>query len=193
MSFNLTLIQPITFGFISVTCVMGIAIWSANNALSVSQQALSKATDIESTKIRDVARMVQNLIALQRSEKNLILSKFQAEMDQYETAITKEDTTLRSLLGSTMELVSEPGEALLVEFEQQYSKFRNTQEQVIAFSPENGNAKAQALSQGASRDAYNTASNSLSYIVNLNDLYAEELNAAVLVNGTITRLAASLV
>jgi hypothetical protein len=68
MSFNLTLIQRITFGFISVTCVMGIATWSANNALSVSQQALSKATDIESTKIRDVARMVQNLIALQRSE-----------------------------------------------------------------------------------------------------------------------------
>jgi signal transduction histidine kinase len=172
---------------------MGIAIWSANNALSVSQQALSKATDIESTKIRDVARMVQNLIALQRSEKNLILSKSQAEMDEYESAITKEDATLRSLLGTTKELVSERGAALLVEFEQQYSNFRNTQEKVLALSRENGNVKAQALSQGASRDAYNTASNSLSYIVNLNDLHAEELNAAVSVNGTIARLAASMV
>jgi signal transduction histidine kinase len=193
MSFNLTLIQRITFGFISVTCVMGVAIWSANNTLSVSQQALSEATDIESTKIRDVARMVQNLIALQRSEKNLILSKSQAEMDEYESAITKEDATLRSLLGTTKELVSERGAALLVEFEQQYSNFRNTQEKVLALSRENGNVKAQALSQGASRDAYNTASNSLSYIVNLNDLHAEELNAAVSVNGTIARLAASMV
>jgi signal transduction histidine kinase/CheY-like chemotaxis protein len=193
MIFNLTLIQRITLGFILVACVMGVALWSASNALLVSQQALSKATKIESTKIRDVARMVQNLIALQRSEKNLILSKLPAEMDEYESAIRKEDAELRRLLGNTMELVSEPEAALLDEFIQQYNNFRNTQEKVVAFSRDNSNVKAKALSQGASRDAYDTVSDSLNYIVNLNDLYAQLLNTDLSVNDAITELATSIV
>jgi signal transduction histidine kinase/CheY-like chemotaxis protein len=172
---------------------MGIALWSASNALLVSQQALFKATNIESTKIRDVARMVQNLIALQRSEKNLVLSKTQAAMDEYESAIRKEDAELRSLLASTVELVNEPEAALIVEFRHKYNNFRNTQEKVVAFSRENGNVKAKALSQGASRDAYNTVLDSLSYIVNLNDLYAQLLNTDLSVNDNITKLAANIV
>jgi len=192
MYFNVTLIERITFGFTLVACVMGIALWSASNALSVSQQALSKVTAIESTKIRDVASMVQNLIALQRSEKNLILSKTPAEMDEYEFSIKKEDAELRRLLGTTVELVGETEEALLVEFRHQYNNFRNTQEKVVAFSRESGNVRAKALSQGASRDAYNTVSDSLNYIVNLNDLYAQLLNTDLSINEAITELATSI-
>jgi signal transduction histidine kinase len=193
MFFNLTLTQRITLGFILVACIMGIALWSSSNALLVSQQALSKVTNIESTKIRDVARMVQNLIALQRSEKNLILSKSPAEMNEYESAIRKEDAELRRLLATTGELVNEPEAALLDEFRHLYNNFRNTQEKVVAYSRDNSNVKAKALSQGASRDAYNTVSDSLNYIVNLNDLYAQLLNTDLSVNDAITELATSIV
>ena len=190
---NVTLAQRITFGFIMVICIMGLAIWSAEYALRVSQQSLSKATEIESTKIRDVARMVQNLIALQRSEKNLILSKSEAEMDEYEAAISAEDKALIHLLATTKPLVTEQGAVLLTEFEQQYNRFRSTQEKVINLSRENGNVKAQILSQGASRDAYDIASNALNQIVNLNDLLADKLRTDISNNSLVSRLSASMV
>jgi signal transduction histidine kinase/CheY-like chemotaxis protein len=193
MTLNITLIQRIALGFISVACVMGIALLSASNALSVSQQALANATNIESTKIRDVARMVQKLIALQRSEKNLVLSKSPDEMNEYESAIIKEDKELRSLLGSTMGLVSEPEEVLLLDFRHQYDNFRNTQAKVVAFSRENGNVKAKALSQSTGHDTYSTVLDSLNYIANLNDLYTQLLDTDLSVNNGITKLATSIV
>jgi hypothetical protein len=54
MWLKLNIAQRTTLGFIMIICIMGVAVWSANDALIVSQQALSKATWVESTKIRDV-------------------------------------------------------------------------------------------------------------------------------------------
>jgi hypothetical protein len=105
--------------------------------------------------------MVQNLIALQRSEKNLMLSKSSAEKNQYAHAVTAEDTGLRSLLDTTKGLVTEERAVLLDDFERLYNIFRNTQDQVIAFSRENGNVKARALSLGASHNAYLSASHTI--------------------------------
>ena len=74
---NLTLTQRISAGFVLVIFMLGIIVWTANNALEGNQAALENVVNVQSEKIKTVARMVQNLVALQRAEKNLILAKSQ--------------------------------------------------------------------------------------------------------------------
>jgi len=193
MTVNLNIAQRISFGFLTIICIMSIATWTANEALKDSKSALERATNIESTKIRDVARMVQNLIALQRSEKNLILSKTATDMDEYSKTILVQDSTLRNLLSTTKGLVTINGAVLLNDFETQYNIFRNTQEQIIALTRDNANVRARRLSQGVGREAYDVAANALNQVITINDLHADTVNNAVFASGSIVRLSARTV
>jgi CHASE3 domain sensor protein len=150
---KLTLARRIIFGFVAVIGMMGLATLAANYALNVSQRSLLDVTNIEAVKIRDVGRMVQSLVALQRDEKNFILSKTQIEMDVHEKHIAMDVELLTRLLSRTKDLVDTEGLDLLRKFEQQYTAFRYTQKNVIALSRENANIRARDLSQGDGREA----------------------------------------
>lgn len=190
---KLTLARRIIFGFVAVIGMMGLATLAANYALNVSQRSLLDVTNIEAVKIRDVGRMVQSLVALQRDEKNFILSKTQIEMDGHEKHIAMDVELLTRLLSRTKDLVDTEGLDLLRKFEQQYTAFRYTQKNVIALSRENANIRARDLSQGAGREAYDIASTALNYIIRLNGIYAEQVSKNVLNSGDIIRLSARTV
>ncbi|MBT4079531.1 MAG: hypothetical protein HOD58_04975 [Gammaproteobacteria bacterium] len=190
---NLTLTQRISAGFVLVIFMLGIIVWTANNALEGNQAALENVVNVQSEKIKTVARMVQNLVALQRAEKNLILAKSQGEMAEYQLAISEESKELKQRLRATSTLVDQEGSNLLEQFEGQYNAFRATQQKVIELTRQNANVRARELSQGKGREAYDRANEAMRKIVELNDRRGGRINREVDQSGSKVKLSARTV
>lgn len=158
----------ITAGFTVVLVMLITIALIGNNAIDSGRNSLDMVVNTDTRKIRDAGQAVQNLIALQRAEKNMILSTTQLEMDEYERKIERLDDELAKIVSALASRVDANGAALLTQFEREYANFRETQKQVIALTRQNANVLARELSQGEARIAHNEAMQFLSKLVELN-------------------------
>ena len=147
-----------------------------------SDQSLAQCTksaDEAATRAILAARCVQDLIALQRAEKNLILAKDSAEMDEYSTTIAATDQTLRQKLSQIQETATEDGKQDVAAFLAGYDKWLATNQRVQAFSRENSNEVARQLSCTQGRAAFDKAAQAMRTI-------AETADQAMIADGQAT-------
>ena len=129
----------------------------------------TKASDEAATRALLAARSVQDLIALQRAEKNLILATDTKEMDEYATVIAKTDEALRQKLTQIQSTASDEGKQDMAAFLQGYEQWLVTNQQVRTLSRENSNEVARQLSCTQGRVAFDEAARAMRAIAETAD------------------------
>ncbi|HBG26570.1 MAG TPA: hypothetical protein DDX75_05700, partial [Phycisphaerales bacterium] len=125
--------------------------------------------DNASTRALLSARCVQDLIALQRAEKNFVLSTDKTDMDNYALMIAETDKSLRDKLNEIRATATEEGKRMLGAFEPSYNAWLENNKKIQALSLENSNEVARQLSCGEGRRIFDEAEASMKVIVDLNE------------------------
>ncbi|MBC8469362.1 MAG: methyl-accepting chemotaxis protein [Planctomycetes bacterium] len=111
----------------------------------------AKAADDAASRALLCAKVVQDMLAIHRAEKNLILETTQEGMDRYAKATDQLKKDIESKISEFEKTASTQGMAKIAEFKTLWAKFLDINEQVRAISLENGNTKAFELSSGQGR------------------------------------------
>ncbi len=124
------------------------------NLVAINDQAnteAAKGVDEAATRALLAARVIQDMLAIHRAEKSLILENTTDGMDQYASAIGKLKTDLDSKVAEMEKTASDQGKVKLAAFKTAWAKFLDANEEVRTTSRENGNQKAFELSTGQGR------------------------------------------
>jgi len=135
---------------------------------------LAQAADLETVrraaqKIAVAARVERGMMAIQRDEKNLILSRNQKTMDDYGAAIDTAVTQVKQTSDQFDSLLDAQERKALVQFYQAFDKYLALDTQVREIGRENGNTLAFELSSGKGRALLDQAETLLADIVRVND------------------------
>ena len=138
------------------------------NALLNTQSAklLVRAND----RILVASRMIQDMFAIHRAEKSLILEKSQQGMDLFAESIEGFKISLRQKLKRFKTLASDDGVYALVFFEQSWLYFLTINKEVRVLSRQNGNQLAFDLSSSTGRTLADQAEMQISDLVTENAL-----------------------
>ncbi len=110
--------------------------------------SLNSLVDNEARKVFLSGKVQQNLIEMQRAEKNMILSDTEEEMDTYQKNFDLARTSLDTYSVELRSLVSNVNKATLDAFKTEYENYIEVFKKVAAFSRENSNVKAKKLLNG---------------------------------------------
>ena len=127
----------------------------------------AKAADTASTRALLSARCVQDLLALHRAEKNLILATKVEDMDQYAKAIERRKTSLEEKLKAIEATASEQDKRDIGVFRQAFAEFVATDQKVCALTRENSNNVARDLSATKGRAAIDKAQQTMEAIAEM--------------------------
>jgi methyl-accepting chemotaxis protein len=153
----------LAFGFVIV--LSAYAAYMGVESLSGMKGSVNQLVDVSSTKVKLAARINQNILEINRAEKNLILSKTTADMDQFAAYIESEEAILKSRLSQLRGLVSESGKAKIEQFDEVWAKYNAVSMEVRSQSLLNSNIKAADLSSGDSRHAFELAQQDLAQLM----------------------------
>ncbi|MBF0174073.1 MAG: response regulator [Magnetococcales bacterium] len=165
-----TISQRIIAGFIMVVSLMGLVTWSGLELLDRTRQTLELVVTVDAHNLRLATSMVQDLIALQRAEKNLILARNQAEMDQYEQVMVTIDTDLRQHLATLVTLVGAEDRKKLDQFRSVFESYSLVQQEIVRLTRENSNVEARNLSQGAGQEIFTQLALGIETLVDRSEL-----------------------
>ncbi|MFT6285631.1 MAG: CheY-like chemotaxis protein/signal transduction histidine kinase [Alcanivorax sp.] len=116
-----------------------------------------------------VARMVQDMLAIHRAEKNLILEKTQVGMDGFSDSLAIYKSDLQDKI-KRLKILSRDDELInLEDFEQSWFTFLAVNEQVRELSRQNSNRRAFDLAAGAGRELADQAEEMISKLVTDNE------------------------
>ncbi|MBF0423703.1 MAG: MCP four helix bundle domain-containing protein, partial [Magnetococcales bacterium] len=149
-----TISQRIITGFIMVVSLMGMVTWSGLELLDRTRKTLKLVVTVDAQNLRQITTMVQDLIAMQRAEKNLILAPGQEEINRYEQVITAIDSDLRQRLLTLLTSVRATDRLKLDRFRGIYENYSQVRQEIILLTHKNSNVEARNLSQGAGEDAF---------------------------------------
>jgi CheY-like chemotaxis protein/signal transduction histidine kinase len=130
----------------------------------------AKQLTLSNERILIVSRMIQDMLAIHRAEKSVILEKTQADMDVFSDSL---ETYQFNLFGKLQRLkgLSGDDELLALEhFEQLWIKFLSINKEVRALSRQNGNQLAHDLASGQGRVLADQAEAIISDVVTENKL-----------------------
>ena len=150
---DFSIAQRIGVGFLLVIGLMGAVTWIGLNALDEARQDLERVVTHDAYNVREAARMVQDLIALQRAEKNIILAQTQHEMDEYEDAISQLGARLRHRLHALSSSVDEEGATILNDFRSHFENYSQSQKEIIALTRKNSNVLDRWMALASSAEA----------------------------------------
>jgi len=131
-----------------------------------AHRAAVSAADQAATRTLLTARALQDLIALQRAEKNAILATSTDEMAQYATEIEALDGALWERLRAPLEFAMARDRRDLEAFRATYDQWLANNQQVRALSLENSNAVAQHLSGNQGQQAFEATMAAMDTIAN---------------------------
>jgi CheY-like chemotaxis protein len=136
------------------------------------------ALNTESTKLLALAnsrkliasRMIQDMLAIHRAEKSLILEKTQAGMDSFSNSLEIYKSNLQAKLNELKTLANSDELYDLQHFEQSWIRFLAFNKQVRMLSRKNSNQLAFDLSSGKGRELADQAEALISEVVTENEL-----------------------
>ncbi|NLX07285.1 MAG: hypothetical protein GXY33_19270 [Phycisphaerae bacterium] len=138
-------------------------------ALNVKQNAeAAKAAEEAAETALTTARVVQDMLAVHRAEKNLILETSQEGMDRYADAIEQYQTAIEEKLGSLDKITNAEGKARLGQFRGVWAEFTEISRKVRAISRENGNNRAFELATTKGRELADASEAVLTALVDKN-------------------------
>jgi CheY-like chemotaxis protein/signal transduction histidine kinase len=154
---NLSLTLRIASGFSLVLLLMGLLSWTTYQQQQTNLEKLEKLVSQDVEKLRLSARIVQNLITLQREEKNLILSTSQDDMDIFESALRSAEAELQQRYYQLEKLAGSQERISLESFYKNYQQLLSIQQKIINYTRENSNTRARQLSQNEARQLFDQA------------------------------------
>lgn len=151
-------LAPKLFAAISlfVFLAIGLAVFGLTSMAGI-QATLDGIVNGSAEKVRLAARINQNLLAISRAEKNLILARSQEEMDEYAETIAEHKAGLEDRVGQLETLVDADARDTLRQFREKFSAYMDANERVREYSRLNSNTRARELSQNEGRVAFDKA------------------------------------
>ncbi len=134
----------------------------------IHSEAVNAARDATARSLL-AARILQDILAIHRAEKNLILETTQEGMETYVEEITTLQDDVERRLAEFEQTASEQEQLTLTEFRTAWAEFIENNTQVSTISRENGNRKAFALSAGKGREMADQSQALIKEIVTKND------------------------
>ena len=113
--------------------------------------------------------MLNDLTAIHRAEKNLILARTDEQMNEYIQSIESLDKKLRNRANELERLASDDNADNIAEFRELYQEWLGIDQRVRDLSREASNRKARMLSSGKGKAAYDEAAGSVESIVKSNN------------------------
>jgi len=144
-------LYTLVIALIAAACLVGVV---GMQKLSQMNDRLNDMADVSAEKVKLGARLNQDLIAITRAEKNIILAKTQKEMDEYAAFIAETRTEMQNRRAKLRELLDEADQKRLDAFTATWDEFLDVHQQVREFARLNSNTRAYLLSTGDAREAY---------------------------------------
>ncbi|MFP4091238.1 MAG: methyl-accepting chemotaxis protein [Cyclobacteriaceae bacterium] len=161
---NFTIRTRLTIAFTFMVIIAAIVFAVGTFSLSVMNDRVNRITSVTASKIREAARVNQDILFISRAEKNLILSRSEADMLDYVKEIENRNLGLESRLAQLRALADEDEKVLLDNFTIKWQAYIKKFEQIKDLSLSNSNVKASSISQGDASKSFDQATFSLSGI-----------------------------
>jgi methyl-accepting chemotaxis protein len=166
---RITLKALILSAFVILLSTMGITNYLGIDSLSGMNQRINTMVEDSVEKVKLAAQLKQNILFVNRAEKNIILANTQEEMDDFalETDdVLKEMQQESDILRS---LATTEGREKLDQFTQTFADYINVNAEVRQLARLNSNTIATKMSQNESSDAFEQAQLAVKTIVNYLD------------------------
>jgi methyl-accepting chemotaxis protein len=180
--------------FSFLVLLLSLVAWLGTTGMSSINTLLGDIVDVSAEKIKLSARINQNLLAISRAEKNIILAKTQEEMDVFSENTALENAEMTERRSKLRELIDDDGKVLLDQFSNLWDNYIIINTEVRELARLNSNKVAADLSKGEARTAFDAASNEIRSLVERGDNAldkANKLESAILAADNI-RLAARI-
>ncbi len=155
--FSLVIIAAVIMGLFALSKMSGI------------NDRLNGIVDGSAEKVKLGARINQDVLAITRAEKNMILAKTQEEMDEYTKFIADTKTKMQKRREQLRKLADDVGKEKLDEFAARWEEYLKINEKVRSFARLDSNGKAKRLSAGEARKAFDELENALETIAQESD------------------------
>lgn len=142
----------LVIGALSIVTFMvaGIGLYK----LSTMNDRLGQIIDVSSRRIELAGEMKQEILAVHRAEKNVILSDTPEDMDKYVGLSKTRRENLKKAVSESRLIADEGAKAKLDEFEKRWDAFIEQHEKVIEYATMNTDIKARNLSGKDGREAF---------------------------------------
>jgi methyl-accepting chemotaxis protein len=163
-----------SFSFLII--LLSLSSWFGITGMSSINKLLEGVVDVSAEKIKLSAHINQNLLAISRAEKNIILAKTQEDMDVFSenTALVNADMTERRV--KLRGLIDDDGKVLLDKFSNLWDEYITINTEVRALARLNSNKVAGELSRSEARTAFDAASNEIRALVGRADNALDKAN-----------------
>jgi methyl-accepting chemotaxis protein len=176
---KLTMKAQLTAGFSILVILMIFMVTMSLNIMSELDQRIDKIVDVSANKMKLGARINQDVIAVSRAEKNIILAQSAEEMNQFEAVIDERREGMDKRLLELSTLVNNEGKIMLGNFDSSFDEYLKVNQEVIRFSRLNSNNEAKELSATKGRRAYEAAEILMKTLANRNDNQEVDTNSQV--------------
>jgi methyl-accepting chemotaxis protein len=147
--------------------LLSIIAWSGITGMSSINKLLKGAVDVSAEKVKLSARINQNVLAISRAEKNIILAQTKEEMDVFSANTATENTEMTERRIKLRALIDDDGKALLDQFSNLWDEYITINAEVRTLARLNSNKVAGKLSKGEAREAFDAASKEIRSLVEL--------------------------
>jgi len=142
---KMTFTQKLSMIIAILVIVSGsIAYFGIKGAGSIND-SLNNLVDNEARKVYLSGKVQQNIIEMQRSEKNMILASTQEDMDHYEKNFNNANTELNKFREELRGLATDSNKAILDTFKLKYESYVEVFRKITELTRENSNIRAKEL------------------------------------------------
>ncbi|HEV56780.1 MAG TPA: hypothetical protein ENN87_04695, partial [Phycisphaerales bacterium] len=125
--------------------------------LAGMNERFNEVVDNRAREVELSAQIENDLLAIMRAERNMILATTQAEMDQYEAAITTTQEEMQEKRRELRELADEAERAKLDKFAAQWDQYIEANQKIRELTRANSNTRAEQLSRGKAAEVFQEA------------------------------------
>jgi methyl-accepting chemotaxis protein len=156
-----------SFSFLII--LLSILAWLGVTGMSSINKLLEGVVDVSAEKVKLSARINQNLLAISRAEKNIILAKTHEEMDVFSANTTTENTEMTERRVKLRTLIDDDGKVILDQFSNIWDEYITINAEIRKLARLNSNKIAGELSKGEARAAFDAASKEVRALVEISD------------------------
>ncbi len=159
---------------IALTSVLGIS------SLSQMNSRMNLMVDEAAEKVKLADRIRQDLLTINRAEKNIILASTQQEMDTFAKVIAQTRDEMREKRNQLRALADEEGQQMMDQLTRTWEAYLAVNEEVRQLARLNSNVRARQLSQNEARAAFDKAFATSQSLVNSLDRQIDQANSSQL-------------
>ena len=166
---KLSMKAQLTAGFSILVILMIFMVIMSLNIMSEMDQRIDNMADVSARQIKLGARINQDVIAVSRAEKNIILAPTIEEMNKLKTFINKRRGRMEDRRRELTTLIDPEGQVMLDKFDKSWDKYTEVNQRVADLSRLNSTVKAQALAANSGQRAFELADTAMQALADLND------------------------